>query len=347
MEGTPDRRAVLALLGSLAGPAWSQTSASQPAGSLLPNAQPPAVRSGSVPTPDGMLYYEVRGEGPPIILVPGGPGGSRTSLRPEFDRLAARHTVVHFDNIGRGRSSDLPSGRRHSPQRDADDIEQLRQALGFTRFALLGHSYGGYAALAYAGRHAARLSHLVISSSGHSAESWQRNIDNVNRFLENQHPEVWSRLQALRARGVRSCAPEYQDLYGTTIRPLYWHDQAKAKLRRPVSDDPRDQFRDAVYCDMLGDDAEIEVGGEMARFDARPALANVRVPTLVTAGRHDPVCPPLVAQQIRDAFPAGVATLRVFEHSSHRPWVEEGEAYFQMLEAFLATPPQPAPAASR
>jgi proline iminopeptidase len=343
MDRTLDRRAVLALLGGLAGPAWSQP-ASSPASSQQ-TAPQTAVRSGSVPTPDGVLYYEVRGSGPPIILVAGGPGGSHTSLRPEFDRLAARHTVVHFDNIGRGRSSDLPAGRRHSPLRDAEDIERLRQALGFKRFALLGHSYGGYPA--HAGRHADRLTHLVISSSGHSAESWQRNIDNVNRFLENQHPEVWSRLQALRARGVLSCAPEYQELYGTTIRPLYWHDQAKAKLRRPVSDDPRDQFRDAVYCDMLGDDAEITVGGEMARFDARPALANVRVPTLVTAGRHDPVCPPLVAQQIRDAFPAGVATLRVFEHSSHRPWVEEGEAYFEMLEAFLAAAPQPAATASR
>ena len=330
MGTTLDRRAALALLGGLAGPAWSQA----------------AVRSGSVPTPDGALYYEVRGEGPPIILVPGGPGGSRTSLRPEFDRLAARHTVVHFDNIGRGRSSDLPAGRRHSPPRDAEDIERLRQALGFQRFALLGHSYGGYPALAYAGRHPDRLTHLVISSSGHSAESWQRNIDNVNRFLENQYPEVWSRLQALRARGVRSCAPEYQEVYGAPIRQLYWRDQAKAKLRQPVSDDARDKFRDAVYCDMLGDDPEIAVGGEMARFDARPALARVHVPTLVTAGRHDPVCPPLVAQQIRDAFPAGVATLRVFEHSAHRPWVEEGEAYFEMLEAFLAAPPRPAPAAS-
>lgn len=331
MEEALDRRAVLALLGTLAGPAWSQP-APQPA------PAPSAMRSGSVQTPDGVLYYEVRGEGPPVILVPGGPGGSRTSLRPEFDRLAARHTVVHFDNMGRGRSSDLPAGRHHSPTRDAQDIERLRQALGFERFALLGHSYGGYPALAYAGRHPERLTHLVISSSGHSAESWQRNIDNVNRFLENQQPEVWARLQALRTRGVRSCAREYQDLYGTAIRSLYWHDQAKAKLRQPVSDDPRDKFRDAVYCDMLGDDAEIAVGGEMARFDARPALANVRVPTLVTAGRHDSLCPPLVAQQIRDAFPPGVATLRVFEHSAHRPWVEEGEAYFEMLEDFLAAP---------
>ncbi|MEW6705144.1 MAG: alpha/beta hydrolase [Pseudomonadota bacterium] len=295
-----------------------------------------AVRAGTVDTPDGQIFYELHGEGPPIFMVAGGPGGPRTSLRPEFDRLAQTHTVVYFDNIGRGRSSDLPAGRRHSPERDADDIERLRAALGFERIALLGHSYGGYPALAYAGRHPQRLTHLVISSSGHSAQSWQRNIDNVNRFVENQYPEVWEKLLAMRQRGIKSCAAEYQDLYGGPIAQLYWHDPAKAKTRKPVSDDPRDKFRQSVYCDMIGDDAEAVVGGAMARFDARPALARVKVPTLVTAGRYDPVCPPVVAYEIQRAFPAGVAQVRVFDHSAHRPWAEEGEAFFQALGAFLA-----------
>jgi proline iminopeptidase len=267
--------------------------------------------------------------------VAGGPGAPRTSLRPEFDRLAERHTAVHFDNIGRGRSSDLPAGRHHSPERDAEDIERLCAALGFGRIALLGHSYGGYPALAYAARHPDRLTHLVISSSGHGAASWQRNIDNVNRFVENQYPEVWAQLQAMRRRGVKSCDKEYQDLYGGPIAQLYWHDPSKAEGRQPVSDDPRDKFRPAVYCDVIGDDAEVQVGGSMARFDVRPALAAVKVPTLVTAGRHDPVCPPVVAYEIRDAFPAGVASVRVFEHSTHRPWVEEAPAYFEQLNAFL------------
>ncbi|MED5620843.1 alpha/beta fold hydrolase [Ideonella sp. BN130291] len=309
---------------------------------LLPSAHAqPAVRTGTVDTEDGRLYYELHGDGPPLVLVAGGPGAPRTSLRPEFDQLADRYTVVYLDNIGRGRSSDLPAGRHHSPERDALDIERLRQALGFERIALLGHSYGGYPVLVYAGRFPQRLSHLVISSSGHSADSWQRNIDNVNRFVENQYPEVWQQLQAMRQRGVRSCAPEYQALYGEPIGQLYWHDPAKAEARKPVSTDPRDKPRQAVYCDMIGDDAEVVVGGAMARFDARPALAKVKVPTLITAGRYDPVCPPVVAFQIRDAFPAGVAKVRVFEHSSHRPWAEEGSVYFEALRAFLAAPAAP------
>ncbi len=116
---------------------------------------------------------------------------------------------------------------------------------------------------------------------------------------------------------------------------MYWHDQAKAALRKPVSTDPRDKFHRNVYCNMLGKDAEIKVGGAMASFDIRPALRKVKVPTLITSGRYDPVCMPKVATEIRDAFPKGVAKLRIFENSSHRPWVEEEDVYFRELEEFL------------
>jgi proline iminopeptidase len=303
---------------------------------LLAAAQMPA--SGYVKTPDGDIYYELRGSGPPIVLVAGGPGASRTSLQPEFDVLASDHTVVYFDNIGRGRSSALPAGKHHSPARDAQDIERLRVALGYDRIALLGHSYGGYPALAYAAEYPQRLTHLVISSSGHSGVAWQRNIDNVNRFVENQYPDVWAKLQALHAKGVKSCANEYQDLYGSVIGQIYWHDPAMRARRPAASADPRDAPRPSVYCDMIGEDSEIAVGGAMARFDARPALGRVRVPTLITAGRHDIVCPPAVAYEMRDAFPPGVAKVTVYENSAHRPWVEEGAAYFRALRAFLDGP---------
>lgn len=295
------------------------------------------ARSALIKTPDGDLYCEAYGEGPPVILLAGGPGASRTSLRPEFDQLADGHTVVYIDNLGRGRSSDLATGRHHSPYRDADDVESIRRALGFEKFALIGHSYGGRPAMVYATRYPDRLTHLVLSSSGYSHESSQRNIDAVNRFVASQYPEIWDQLLALRAHGATTCDPRYQALYGKPVAQLYWHDPGRIGTRPVVSADPRDSLRSQVYCDMLGDDPEVVVGGAMASFDIRPALAGVHVPTLITSGRHDIVVPPSEAREIARAFPPGVATLRIFENSAHRPWVEEDALYFSELNAFLGT----------
>lgn len=295
-----------------------------------------ASSSGTVDTPDGKIYYEVHGQGDPIVLVAGGPGESHTSLLPEFDELAKRHQVIFFDNIGRGHSSALRPGVAHSPDRDASDIERLRQALGFPKITVIGHSYGGYPALAYAARYPSRLRRLVISSSGHSGESWQRNIDNVNRFVENQYPEVWQKLQQLQRAGVHSCDAKYQDVLGEPIGQLYWHDPALEAHRVAVSKDPKDRARLDVYCAIIGPDSEMTAGGTMKDFDPRPRLRSVRVPTWITAGRYDPVCPPVVAYQIQAAFPKGMAKVRIFEKSAHRPWVEEHDAYFRELEAFLA-----------
>jgi proline iminopeptidase len=307
----------------------------------------PAPSEGIIATPDGDLYYERLGDGPPIVLVAGGPGASRVSLRPDFDRLAAKYTLIYFDNIGRGRSSALAAGRHHSPQRDAEDIERLRTGLSLGRITLIGHSYGGYAALAYAGRYPQALSHLVVSSGGHGATAWQRNIDSYNAFVENQYPEVWSKLLALRAKGVKSCAREYQDLYGQAEGDMYWYDLASARRRKPFSTDLRDRFRPEVYCDMIGDDSEVTVGGAMASFDARPALATVQVPTWISVGRYDRISVPKVAYEIRDAFPPGVAQVRVFEKSGHRPWFEEAGVFFGELEQFLSASVMASPAASR
>ena len=57
-------------------------------------------------------------------------------------------------------------------------------------------------------------------------------------------------------------------------------------------------------------------GGTMKDFDPRPQLKSVRVPTLITAGRYDPVCPPVVAYQIQAAFPKDIAKYVGFVKSS-------------------------------
>ena len=145
-----------------------------------------------VPTPDGRLYYESEGKGSPVVLVAGGPGGSHASFHPWFSRLAAEHTVIYFDNIGRGRSDRLKNPKRYTVERDADDIEALRKALGYRKISVLGHSYGGMPALAYALKYPTHCARLVLSDTLDSADAWQQNIDSCNFNSSTRFPKSGS-----------------------------------------------------------------------------------------------------------------------------------------------------------
>ncbi|AMP12993.1 esterase family protein [Collimonas pratensis] len=288
------------------------------------------------PSRYGKIYYETEGAGSPVFLIAGGPGSSHASFHPWFSRLAAEHTVVYLDNIGRGRSDRLDPKRasEYTVERDAEDIEALRIALGYDRISLLGHSYGGMPALAYALKYPQHVAKLVLSSTMLNAHSWQQNIDSVNFTARNQFPEIWQQLMQLRAHGVKSSAPEYGKLYGETELDIYWRDpDMESKLYS--SGDPADAANSDVYLSFIGQDPEWQVGGTMKHYDPRPRMSAFTVPTLVAAGRYDRVGTPRIASEIKAALPAASSRMVVFERSGHRPWVEETDAYFSLLKEFF------------
>jgi len=288
-----------------------------------------------VTTPQGKIYYETEGRGPVVVLVAGGPGGSHASFHPWFSRLAKDHTVVYFDNLGRGRSDRLKEAKQYTVWRDADDIEALRKALGAATITVLGHSYGGVPALAYAVRYGEHLDHLILSDTLHSASAFQQNIDSCNFNAETRYPEVWEKLMALRKQGVKSGADAYEEPYGNAVEDLYWYDPANAaKLFH--SGDTADGLNFEVYLAMLGDDPEWKVGGTMKSFDPRRQLSSIKAPTLICVGRFDRVALPKIAYEMNGLIPG--SRLAVFEKSGHRPWLEEPDLYFQTVGAFLQLP---------
>jgi proline iminopeptidase len=290
---------------------------------------------GFAATPAGPVWHETDGAGEPVVLVPGGPGVSHVHYHPWFSRLADRHRVVFFDQPGTGRSGRL-AAPDHTIERYVAAIEGVRVHLGAERLALVGLSFGGMPAIAYAVRHPERVRRLVLSNAQLSAATWQAsNIDNVNHELRERHPEIWRELLALRARGIRSSDDRYGALLARVLPELEWASPERAPaLARPR--DPHDEFVPAAYVGLVGDDHEWSVTGTLAGFDPTPAMASLALPVLVLTGRHDRVTTPAVAWVIADALPRSAVELHVFERSGHRPWAEEPEAYFDRVGCFLA-----------
>ncbi len=273
------------------------------------------------------IWYESEGRGEPLLLIVGGPGCSHTYLHPFFSALSDSFRVIYFDAFGRGKSDRAKSPREYSFARDVEDVEGLRKALGLGKINLLGHSYGGIVAQAYALRYPGSLKRLILACTLFDAEMWQANNDNCNYEIRNQFPEVWASIQKLRAEGLHSSDPRHEKAYGSLPPGLfYFRDASQADRIAP-------EINSDVYFQIAGDDADFLIGGEMNAFDFRPDLRKLRMPTLIVAGRFDRVALPRFSVQYRQYAPQ--ARFVMFEHAGHYPFVEDSAATFREFRRFL------------
>jgi proline iminopeptidase len=275
------------------------------------------------------IWYEIKGSGDPIVLIPGGPGNSHLYFIPWFDELARNHKVIYFDAFGRGKSDKAKDSTEYSFKRDVEDLEGLRKALGFDKWTVLGHSYGGMVAQAYALEYPGSVNKLILSDTFYSGEMWQENDDNSNNEIKNQYPEVWANIEKLRNEGYNSGTPEHQAAYSVPSGLLYFYDASNAaKMKNDTG------YNSQVYYTIVGYDGDFIIGGDVAKLDFRTKLKNLIMPMLIIEGRFDRVAVPRYSIKYKDYAPQ--AKFVMFEKSGHNPYVEEKDKYFKLLNEFLS-----------
>lgn len=276
------------------------------------------------------IWFETEGRGEPLILISGGPGDSHAIFHPFFSSLADRYQVIYFDAFGVGKSDHAKAAKGYTFARHVEDLEGLRKALGLAQVSLFGQSFGGMVAQAYAIQYPQNVRRLILADTLYSGEMWQANNDSCNYEIRNQYPEVWQALQQLRAKGLRSSAPEHQKLYNSVPLGLfYFRDASKAALL------PKEEGNNDVYYAVAGEDADFNVGGDIAKLDFRGELQKLKMPALVIAGRFDRVSLPRYAMEFRRYLPH--ARLVTMEQSGHFSFLEEPEKTLALLRDFLNT----------
>jgi proline iminopeptidase len=276
------------------------------------------------------LWCETEGNGEPILLIPGGPGNSHTYFHPWFSELAKKYKVIYYDAFGRGKSARSKDSTEYTFSRDVEDIEGLRKALGIKKWTVLGHSYGGMVAQAYAIKYPDSIDKLIISNSFYSGEMWQANDDNCNSELRNQYPEMWEKLMKIRNDGFNSCSPQHQAAYNIPSGVLYFYDASNVSK---VSSDSL-IMNTVVYYTLVGYDGDFIIGGDVSKLDFRRDLKNLKMPALIIQGRYDRVAIPRFGIKYKEYAPQ--AKFVIFERSGHNPYIEEKDKYFELLNSFLA-----------
>jgi proline iminopeptidase len=293
---------------------------------------PDSFTDGKYVTVNGAkLWVVLAGQGDPIIIIPGGPGGSHFSYR-SFDSLAKDNLIIYFDAFGRGKSDTAKDVKEYTLARDIEDIEGLRVALHFDKLNVLGHSYGGLVAQGYALKYPSHVNHLILANTFHSFVMWQENDDNSNHEIKTNYPEIWEELMKIREAGAVSSDENHQALYGKVPYGFLYAYNPNNFLGRGGKPYPNPN-NTKLYYQMVGKDGDFIVGSDIGNFDFRKDLKNLAMPVLIYGGRYDRVAVPWMMVKYKEYCPQ--AQFMIFERSGHNPQVEEPSKLFPVIEKFL------------
>ncbi|MCM4164630.1 MULTISPECIES: alpha/beta fold hydrolase [unclassified Arenibacter] len=133
------------------------------------------LKSGYAPVNGLQLYYEVYGEGKPIVLIHGSYMNIPLNWSHIIPLLAQDRKVVVAEMQGHGRTKDI--GRKFSYENMADDVSGLLKHLKMEKTDILGYSMGGGVAFQIAVRHPEQLRRLVILSGTYAHDGWLPDVE--------------------------------------------------------------------------------------------------------------------------------------------------------------------------
>jgi L-proline amide hydrolase len=268
------------------------------------------------------------GARPPVVAVHGGPGATHDYLLAMADLAGDGRAVVHYDQVGNGRSSRHPDADPASwtVELFVEELARLVRHLGIDRsFHLVGQSWGGMLGPEFALAHPEGLRSLTICDSPASMELW---LKAANRLRADLPDDVQATLLRHEAAGTTS-DPEYtaamQVFYDRHVCRVLPNPPEVAASFAAMAAEP------TVYHTMNGP-SEFHVIGSLVGWSVIDRLPQLRVPTLVVAGAYDEAQPE-TWQPFLEHLPD--VRSHVFPESSHMPHVEEPQAFLDVLGDFL------------
>lgn len=313
---------------------------------LYPPIEP--YRTGHLQVSDlHRVYFEECGnpDGKPVLFVHGGPGGG---IEPEYRRLfdPERYRIVLFDQRGCGQSTPHAELRENTTWHLVGDMERLRAHLGVDRWLLFGGSWGSTLSLAYAVRHPANVSEMVLRGIfllRQEEIDWFYQ-DGAGRFF----PEEWAaylapippgeRLDMVGAYYKRLTSPDAEVRRVAAKAWSTWEGSTSTLLADPakIQQAGDDTFADAfarIECHYFVNKGFFETDGYLLE-----QAGHYRdIPATIVQGRYDMVCPAKSAWDLAKVWP--MADLTMIADAGHA-YSEPGtlKALIEATDTYAAQP---------
>src|SRR5207248_2078540 len=255
-----------------------------------------------------MIYSEVAGKGPEIVLLHEGICDSRM-WDPQWETLTRSHRVLRLDFRGYGRSP-LEPGRFAS----ARDVIELLDRHGFDRAAFVGVSLGGRVALEIALAAPERVAALVLVGSGLPGHDWSEELK-----------ATWDEEESALRAG------ELDDAVEVTLRtwvdgPRRTPEDVDTDVRARVAEMQRRAFELQL---PFEDEAEEDLLVE----DVARRLKEIQAPTLVLVGAEDVPDIHAIADRLAREIPG--ARRSTIANTAHVPSMERPEEFDKLVLGFL------------
>ena len=278
--------------------------------------------SGHVVVGDTRVYYTAFGAGSPVVAIHGGPGLDQEYMRPWLDDVADFARIIYVDQRGTGGSTGPLTAGEINLDALVDDVDHVRSTMGYEAVTVLGHSWGGLLALAYAMRYPDRTEGLVLMSTAEPglrfAAEAQRN--QAGRRSEDDQARIREimAMDAFTAGESEAVSEVFKIVFRSTLAD-------PAHLERLNLDlTPRTAENRGRVGELLQQ--------TMEQPDWWGDFSSLSVPTLILHGRHDPQ-PVEMAREMGDSIPG--ADVVILRNSGHFPFAEEPEAVVDALRSFL------------
>jgi len=283
------------------------------------------IKEGFVSVKDGKIFYRAAGKGVPLIVLHGGPGLDHDYLLPQLYKLAENNLVVFYDQRGSGKSLETKLDEKHiNIDQFVDDLEALRISLGFDKFILMGHSWGGLLAMEYAVDHQENLIGLILLNTAPADSKGQKAfVDEFGSRTKNIYNDIkpffayedFKKLNAI----------QISDLYRKLFSAYFYNSEGVKDLSLNFS--------------VASAQSGFKVMEEMSKtywlqpnIDLFPKLKKLKVPTFILHGKQD-IVPAWTAQEINDAIPQ--SEIVILDHCDHFPYIEQPSQFFAELNEFL------------
>ncbi|MFF3115569.1 alpha/beta fold hydrolase [Kitasatospora sp. NPDC057904] len=262
------------------------------------------------------LYYELAGDGDPLVLVHGS-WGDHFNWVPVLPALAERHRVLVYDRRGHS-GSERPPGQG-SRTEDEDDLAALVEELGLAPAHVAGNSFGAPTALGLAARRPGLFRSLVAHEPPLmgivTADAGRGPVSQDSR-MQDMQAKVDSVLAHLRAGETFEGAHQFVE--EVAIGPGAW-----------------DGFPEVVRETFLTNaptflDEQDDPGWSSLDLDG---LSGYRGPALLTTGTVSPPWFPVIIARLAETLPQ--AQVRQLVGAGHIPHVTHPAEYVQNLTGFI------------